>query len=95
MIIALELFRAFCDKKIKTVWSHATFDFPIVSNAYKVCNLNLPFHYRTARDIRTLVDLSNLDYNKEKEDKTHNALEDCLYQVKYCVKCFNQLRELK
>jgi len=90
---ALEKFQKFISIKVDAVWSHATFDFPILVNAFQACNLKLPFHYRTARDIRTLVDLSGLDYNKEKKDKTHDALEDCIYQVQYCVDCFKKLEK--
>lgn len=86
----LSMFSTFA-KPCETIWAHATFDFPILMNAYRTIGMKLPYHYRACRDIRTLVDLSNLDYNKEKIDKTHNALDDCLYQVKYCVECFNRL----
>jgi len=56
----------------------------------------LPFHYRQTRDIRTLTHLAGHQRNEstiDPKDKTHNALEDCLYQVKYCVECFNKLKE--
>jgi len=80
------------------VWAHATFDFPILANAYEVIKQGFAFLYKNLRDIRTLVDLAKLDYKKFKEDgakdpKTHNALSDCLYQVKYCVEAFNKLRK--
>jgi len=74
---------------------HADFDIPILANAYRVLGQRLPFHYRYIRDIRTLVDLSKLPYNKPDKPKDHNALNDCLYQVKYCVECFNTLKRDK
>jgi len=89
---ALENFRQFCMKDT-LAWSHATFDFPILTNAYNIFNSKLPIPYRNLRDIRTLIDLSNLPYNKPKTDKTHDALDDCLYQIKYCKEAFNLLRE--
>ncbi len=61
-------------------------------NAYKLIGKKPPFHYRCARDIRTLVDLANLRYEPKGDEKTHNALEDCERQVKYCVECFNRLK---
>lgn len=88
----LQLFSDFC-KGVKSIWSHATFDVPIVQNAYQMCSIKLPWHYRAAKDIRTLVDLTNPEFKPDKELKTHNALDDCLYQVKYCVGCFNKLRK--
>jgi len=95
LVESLVKFTKFCTKKIEAVWSHATFDFPILVNAFQTCDLKLPFHYRAARDIRTLVDLSEQDFDKKKKDKTHNALEDCIYQVEYCVKCFEALEKKK
>ena len=82
-------------KKINSVWCHASFDAPILFHAYSKCDVPKPFHYRAIKDIRTLVDLSGLDFRKKKDEKTHNALEDCIYQVKYCVECFNKLKENK
>lgn len=86
---ALGLFRNFC-KDVKFIWCHSTFDLPIVANAYKIFGEKLPFSYRAIRDIRTLVDLSN--HQKPKTvNNTHNALEDCIYQVGYCSECFIKL----
>ena len=86
-------------KKINYVWSHSTFDIPILVNAYNAVGLKLPFHYRFTRDIRTLTHLAKHQKNeketfgkKKEDDKTHNALDDCLYQIEYCVECFNKLK---
>ena len=91
---ALQMIRDFYNKKA-LVWSHATFDFPLLADAYEVLGQGFPFHYRNLRDIRTLVDLSKRPYKKDKEGdpKTHDGLDDCKYQVKYCVECFNLLRK--
>lgn len=76
------------------VWSHATFDIPMLENAYNTIGQRLPFSYRQLRDIRTLVDLSGLHTKKEKRDpKTHNGLDDCIYQVEYCCRCFKELEK--
>ena len=79
------------------VWSHSTFDFPIIMNAYQKVKLDSPFHFRQARDLRTLVDLAGIPYKKSEDRKDqedqHNALSDCKYQVKYAVECFNILAE--
>jgi len=82
-------------KKAKYVWSHSTFDIPILANAYNIIGSYLPFHYRMTRDIRTLTHLAGHQRNEssaDPKDKTHNALDDCIYQVKYCVECFNKLK---
>ena len=80
------------DTKGVQIWSHATFDFVIVNNYLKTLKLK-PMFYRAARDIRTLVDLADIDltaYNWE-DGKTHNALDDCRFQVKYCVDALNKV----
>lgn len=74
------------------VWCHATFDFPIMENAYKLLNINSPWHYRSARDLRTLVDLGGVDvYNDYANNGTaHDALDDCRFQVKYTYDCLKK-----
>jgi hypothetical protein len=90
---AIEYFNTFA-KQAKQIWSHATFDFVILMGHFEKLNIKPNFHYRSARDIRTLTDLANLP-NKEypQVGTNHNALDDCLYQVQYCVDCFNKLKE--
>lgn len=79
--------------KAKCVWSHATFDFVILMNHFKVLNIKPKVHFRSARDLRTLVDLSGIT-NFRKYNRVgihHNALDDCLFQVKYTVDCLNNI----
>lgn len=93
---AVQILNNFC-KPATAVWSHSTFDIPILANfCTKTGQKKLPFPYRICRDIRTLVDLSKvkLDKKEKGDKKTHNALEDCIYQVEYCVKCFQNLKGL-
>jgi len=90
---ALQKLRNFTDRKA-AVWSHSTFDIPILVNAYKVFGQGPPFGYRSTRDIRTLVDLAGVEYEKNHEAlKTHDALRDCVYQVSFCARCFEKLRK--
>lgn len=92
----LENFAEFA-KDAKYVWSHATFDFVMLKNTYRIVGIKYPFSYsRAARDIRTLVDLAKVSVRKiEREGLHHNALDDCKYQVKYCVAAFNSLKGRK
>lgn len=95
---AVDVMHAFADflgpdTKELLVWSHATFDFPIVQNYLKgLTKSYLP--YRGARDIRTLVDLSGIDLNKYDwaSGKTHNALDDCKFQINYCVDAMKMVK---
>lgn len=92
---ALILFNEFSSKS-KEIWSHATFDFVTIMDSYKLCNINPTFSFRSARDIRTLVDLARVTTKKtERTGLHHDALEDCKHQVKYCTEAFNKLNKLK
>lgn len=76
------------------IWCHATFDAPIMGNFFNKLDIKLPWGYKNVRDIRTLVELSGLDlekYNWE-EGKTHNALDDVHFQIKYCVDALNMIK---
>jgi len=77
----------------KAIWSHATYDFVMLNETCRRLNMRqLPF--RKARDIRTLVDMSGVYIKNIKREGTHHdALADCLHQVKYCVKCFKAIKE--
>lgn len=66
------------------IWSHATFDFVILRNAYLAAGISFPFSYRAARDIRTIAHgASKVIKNTERTGIHHNALDDALFQVKY------------
>lgn len=88
---AIIMFNDFA-KKSKQIWSHATFDFILLMGHFQRLNVTPKFHYRNARDIRTLVDLAKVDTrNFERIGTHHNALDDCIFQVKYCTACFKKL----
>ena len=84
-------FKAFSDKA-DCIWSHATFDWVIVNNKLRdIHDTNLS--YRGARDLRTLLDLAEVDPKKvEFNGAEHNAMDDCLFQVKCAVIAFNKLK---
>jgi len=94
--IAMKDFFAFIGKPSEiVVWSHATFDFVIVQNYLKKLGIGY-MPYRGARDIRTLVDLSGINLDKyDWTKKTHDALDDCKFQVTYCVDAMNALKPSK
>lgn len=75
------------------VWSHATFDFNIVQNAYAKMGIKSKMHYRQGLDIRTLEQLSGLFLrDQERQNEAHIALNDCRHQVSFVVKCLAYLR---
>lgn len=75
------------------IWSHATFDFVIVQNY--LAKIGKHMVHKNARDIRTLVDLSGIDLKKyDWKMKTHDALDDCKFQIKYCVDAMKLIKDM-
>jgi exodeoxyribonuclease VIII len=72
------------------IWSQgANFDIPILSTAYTKCGMREPWNYWSARDTRTLFDVTGLSKKDLPAEGAHNALKDCwrqVYGVKECVK---------
>lgn len=88
---ALNDFKSF-SKKAKNIWSHSPYDFTIICSALIACGFK-PLNYRYARDIRTLTDLGKKGKNDFKREGTHHdALDDCIFQVKYCVAAMQNLK---
>jgi len=95
---ALSMLRDFVKAGPKNckVWSHATFDTPVLHHAYMLIGEKVPWRYKDCRDIRTLVDLSGVyirtavDWSK----KTHNALDDAKLQAEYCSLCYRKVKGL-
>jgi DNA polymerase III epsilon subunit-like protein len=77
------------------IWCHATFDVPLLENAFKATNIVVPWKYTNVRDLRTIVDISGIDLKTYKWDefKTHNALEDCCFQINYTTDCINKINK--
>lgn len=71
-------------------WSHATFDPPVLKANFKAVGLDLPIHYRSFKDLRTLKELANNPIVKR--DGTHHvAIDDAIYQKELIVECFKVL----
>jgi len=76
-----------CDE----IWSHATFDHPIMMHHFDVLGIKPSFQYWLARDVRTILELAEMSdkatikrLKKEffqGENVAHNALFDCKFQA--------------
>lgn len=64
------------------IWSQgATFDIPILTEAYIRCNMTPPWKFWNARDTRTIYDLGGIKAYNLPKGKAHHALYDCWRQV--------------
>lgn len=78
-------------KHADEVWSH-NFDFDILTNVCQAYGWKIPYHYKKFRDIRTLVALSGIDTKTfDWAKKTHDAVDDCRFQVEYCTEAMKKL----
>lgn len=64
------------------IWANGpSFDCSILGEAYRKCNLPIPWKYWNERDVRTIYDLGGVTKNDVPDDNIHNALEDCYRQI--------------
>lgn len=83
-------------KDATRIWSHATFDFVTLNDTLKQLNIKPRFSYKAGMDLRTLVYLAGIKVDKTSREGTHHdALDDCKYQVKYCVTSLNAIKTNK
>jgi DNA polymerase III epsilon subunit-like protein len=85
---------------ISLFWAHSpNFDYIILENAYKVCNIKVPWKFWNLRDTRTLYDIGKVSKNElEKisgcDAVPHNSLFDCYKQVLGVYKALVNLKEI-
>jgi exodeoxyribonuclease VIII len=74
-----------CADTVK-LWSNGKhFDISRLADAYKACRIQIPWKYYNVRDCRTLVDIMpEIKQGIQRAGIAHHALDDCLYQIKYC-----------
>lgn len=81
------------DKNV-VVWGNgSSFDIAILENAYNYFHMEIPWKFWSVNDVRTIVDLNPSVKENCKFDKgiKHNAVSDCLYQVKYLTDTIKSL----
>lgn len=86
-LIGLALFL----KNSELIWSHATFDMPILMNAFSEIGLKFPLGYRATRDLRTLMDLAQHKSELPRGGTHHDALDDAIYQSQYAAEAFQKM----
>ena len=76
------------------VWANGTsFDFPILSHAYRACGMGQPWQYFNERDWRTVRKVGpNVDF--ERTGTHHNALADACHQALHLQLVMARLHQL-
>jgi 3' exoribonuclease, RNase T-like len=73
-----------------TVWwcNGMNFDYPILEWSYKALGMRAPWKYWNLRDARTMYAVCDIDMkNYPRVGTYHNALDDCLTQIKALKEC--------
>lgn len=74
-------------------WAHGiTFDAVILENAFRKCNIEVPWNFWKLRDTRTLFDITHVTREPIHKDDEHNALCDCYRQVITLQNAFQKIR---
>jgi hypothetical protein len=78
------------------IWGNgARFDIGILSDAYRACKLKPKWDFRCERDVRTLVSfVPEIKENYPKIGIEHSPIDDCKYQIGYCVAIWRKLNNL-
>jgi hypothetical protein len=75
-----------------TVWAQGPhFDCTILENAYRKCNLQVPWAFWNVRDCRTLFDVANIRLKDIPGEYPHHSLYDCYKQVNGVKLAFSNL----
>lgn len=84
---SLNTFVESCGGKGACFWAHATFDFPILMNAYEKVGIKPSLSYKRMRDLRTLEDFFGRFITWDERTGTHHdALDDARYQAHHAQK---------
>jgi len=79
-----------CVEKVRIWGNGARFDIGILEDAYVACYIDVPWYFRSERDVRTLVSFApHVKENMPFEGVYHDPVDDCKHQIKYCSKIWN------
>lgn len=78
-----DLIRVFEMNKPSKVWSKGNFDFNVLNNFFTSIDKKVPWEFRQARELRTLMS----ECGVPKGEAAHNALDDCMAQIEQLDMC--------
>lgn len=94
LTVALQMFKKFIGKNSYQIWGNsARFDLGILENAFETVGIAKPWSYYNERCVRTLVSFApEIKENMPFTGTKHNAIDDCLHQIKYCTAIWNHVK---
>lgn len=76
------------------IWANApSFDLVLLKYAYEIIGEKTPWMYWQERCVRTLIAFNPEIKKQITNEFPHNAIGDCLYQIKYCSEIWNAIRK--
>lgn len=77
----------------KRIWAKPpSFDLVLLEAAFRACGTPVPWHYRSARDVRTLFDIADIR-QPPYVGTAHNALDDAKSQALGVIEAFRALAQ--
>lgn len=74
------------------IWANSpSFDLNLLECAFSKFGMKTPWFYWQERDCRTLVAFNPQLKKSIINDLPHDAISDCLYQIKYCSAIYNSI----
>lgn len=88
---ALGMLRHFVNfHEVRVVWCWgASFDFPILEEAFVRCGMNVPWKYYDQRCARTVC--KELAPDHPRPANNHRAVDDCRVQISHLAGCMNSV----
>jgi len=75
------------------IWANgASFDFPILAEAYRLSGTARPWHFRNERDYRTLKALWPDVPQPQRSGTHHNALDDAIHQATHLQMIWKEMQ---
>ena len=81
--------------KLKIWGNGSSFDCTILGEAYKICEMKIPWNFWLERDLRTLMELGNVKMSDLPQYGKHHALYDCYRQIIGFQRSEKNLKKLK
>ena len=80
-------------KNAKYIWANSpNFDCIILENAFKICDIEVPWKFWILRDCRTVYDIGKTNLNSFIKETVHNSLIDCHNQILCLQKAFKKIK---